>query len=123
MVLELTTTGIGKIFSAAGLHQDGWCETAVRFKARPTQDSSLVQFDIWLKQEPLRAQSHLWVSVNDGDAFECALPHNCLTSVQVACVCEDGQPASIAIGCDNIVSDKGEDVRNLSYNLHAVHFS
>lgn len=112
-----------KVFSRAGLHADGWGETNMRFKIRPDEDVAVAQFDIWLKPESHRAFSRIWISVNNDAAFECVVEHNALTSVQVSCDCPAGQVARIAVGCDNLVLEKGQDARPLSYKLRAVHFS
>lgn len=116
-------TGIKKdIFAVSGLHDDGWCETSMRFKARPSRDVTTLQFELWLKEESTKDSSRLAITIGDDAPFECRLPHDCVTTVQVACDCDEGELVSVAVVCDNVVCDKGEDVRPLSYKLRGAHF-
>lgn len=118
-----STSAQAAIFDPVGMHSDGWCEPAAGFKIKPHDEISTCQFQLWLKPESDRSSARFSVRVNGGDPFNFTAPYDVPVTAQVACDCPAEGTAQIAILCDNLVSEKGGDTRNLSYTMNRITFS
>ena len=121
LIGEVSRTAV--VFDVSGIHEDGWCEPLVTFKVGVNSDVSLCQLAIWLMREPDRQHSHFSVRFGSSKSFEFDLLHERTSCVQIACPSISGGVIEAALHCDNLVSDKGQDLRPLSFKINSVAFA
>lgn len=123
MILRLPGSEHAEIIDFSGLYEDGWCEPVLRCTLRVLKDSTRCQLGVWLKPELERVTGNFSVSVNGRHSFQCRVPHDVSTIVQVACPASAGDTVVLDISCDNLVVDKGSDLRPLSFLLTSLGLS
>lgn len=119
----LSQSGEAEFVQVSGLFEDGWCEPAFSCKARAVAPITTCQFTVWLKPELEKVGSRARVTINGNERMSCTLPYDMPTVVQVACRAAAGETVSVELSCDNIVVNKGSDLRRLSFRLASVRFS
>lgn len=112
-----------EFMQVGGLFEDGWCEPIFSCKAKATKSLTSCEFVVWLKPELERQRSMTRVAVNGREAVSCALPYDMPTVLQVACRAAAGDVVSVELACDNLLVNKGSDLRRLSFRLTSVRFS
>lgn len=119
----LSGGGAVEFVEVSGLFEDGWCEPVFSCNARATEQLTRCQLTVWLKPELERLGCAVRISVNGNDTMSCTLPYDLPTVVQVACKGAAGDVVSIQVSCDNLVVNKGSDLRRLSFRLQSLAFS
>lgn len=112
-----------EVVQVTGLFEDGWCEPVFSCSVRAKERITSCQFTVWLKPELERMGCNARVTVNGNDGMPCTLPYDLQTVVQVACKANPGDVVSVQLSCDNLVVNKGSDLRRLSFRLSALRFS
>ncbi|HTD32209.1 MAG TPA: hypothetical protein VK665_01010 [Candidatus Elarobacter sp.] len=111
------------ITEATGVSRDGWCEPEVGLTIAAASAVALCQLRIWLKPEPARTSTRFVARFGDHEPFAFELPHDRMVVVHAACAAAPGEVVQGSIACDNEVSDKGIDVRRLSFKLDGIRFA
>ncbi len=111
------------ITEATGVSRDRWCEPEVGFTIAASSAVSLCQMRIWLKPEPARTSSRFVARFGDHAPFAFELPHDRMVVVHAACAASPGEVVHGTIACDNEVSEKGIDIRPLSFKLDGLRFA
>lgn len=112
-----------EVIDFTGLYDDGWAEGTFHSKFRAAKTLRRCQIGVWLKPELNNARSNFTVSINGREALNCVLPHDMRSVLQVACAIPAGGVVTLALNCDNLVSEKGADVRPLSFLITSLRFS
>jgi len=117
---SMTIDGV-RIRDQFGMYEDGWCARAASFRACPTEASTAVGFDVWLKREPDQpAAARFAVQIDRGDPFVFELPFDKTVRIVVPCERVAGTPFVVSMLCDVEVSDKPGDSRPISFRLGGI---
>ncbi len=122
LVLDPPNDRTVTLHEICGLSRDAWCEPVVRMRFTAHRTIRVCQFVCWLKPEPDRDESTLRLRFGDEEPCELTLPHDRVVTVHAACRAEPGEVVDGLLECDNDVTEKGADVRPLSFRLERMRF-
>jgi hypothetical protein len=105
------------VLETTGHSEDGWCEPSVNVTVVARAEVAICQLEVWLMPEPQRTTSILSIRFGDEDGTSFEIPHGVITVVQGACRGVAGDVIGGVLECDNLVSDKGSDLRPLSFKI------
>jgi hypothetical protein len=122
-LLDSSGGSMVRIERASGVFGDGWCEPVVRLRAVAARTVTVCRFDVWLKAEDDRETSRLTARFGDGDAFTFEIPHDRPITIAAACRAAPDDVIDAMLECDNEVSDRGGDIRPLSFKIDRIAFA
>jgi hypothetical protein len=105
----------------SGCEADGWSEPKLRLRVVATEKISAIAFDVWFPEEEGGKESALFIISSQGSpSVFINVPAGEPTTLTLPSYSETGWDTSILLTCDNVVKNKGQDIRVLSFVVHAI---
>ena len=112
-----------ELLSSSGIDDDGWCEPLVSIRLRTVANTKSGSIRVWFPGEPEKPRSvRFAVQVDSDDPFVCEISSDMLTDVVFSCDRPARTRIEVAMLCERRVSDKGADIRDLSFKADCVSF-